>query len=61
MRRSGSGDPELRSLGTRAIAEDRPPRYGGKNVPITVGRGPVPRHATIAGDRPPRYGTKNGP
>ena len=28
---------------------------------FTVGRGPVPRHATIAGDRPPRYGEKNGP
>ena len=28
MRRSGSGDPELRSLGPRAIAGDRPPRYG---------------------------------
>ena len=27
-----------------------------KNVTLTVGRGPVPRHATIAGDRPPRYG-----
>ena len=29
-----------------------------KNMPLTVGRGPVPRHATIAGDRPPRYGKK---
>ena len=37
---------------TRAIAEDRPPRYGEKNVPLTVGRGPVPRHASI--------GTRNG-
>ena len=27
-------------------------RYGDKNVPITVGRGPVPRHAAI--------GTENG-
>ena len=27
-----------------------------KNTPDTVGRGPVPRQATIAGDRPPRYG-----
>ena len=27
-----------------------------KSLPHTVGRGPVPRHATIAGDRPPRYG-----
>ena len=23
---------------------------------FTVGRGPVPRHATLAGNRPPRYG-----
>ena len=30
-----------------------------KNAPFTVGRGPVPRHATIAGDRPPRYGACN--
>ena len=28
MSRSGSGDPELQSLGTRALAGDRPPRYG---------------------------------
>ena len=27
---------------------------------FTVGRGPVPRHATIAGDRPPRYGPGRG-
>ena len=27
-----------------------------KKMPsLTVGRGPVPRHAAIAGDRPPRY------
>ena len=31
----------------RAIAGDRPPRYGKKNVPFTVGRGPVPRRASI--------------
>ena len=31
----------------RTLAGDRPPRYGEKNVPITVGRGPVPRHAAI--------------
>ena len=30
-----------------------------KNAPDTVGRGPVPRHATIAGDRPPRYGIQD--
>ena len=51
----------------RGIAGDRPPRYGNRTVsfltekrPLTVGRGPVPRHAPVhrklAGDRPPRYG-----
>ena len=29
-----------------------------KTAPFIVGRGPVPRHATIAGDRPPRYGNR---
>ena len=29
-----------------------------KRHPRNVGRGPVPRHATIAGDRPTRYGKK---
>ena len=29
----------------RTIAGDRPPRYGEKTPPLTVGRGPVPRHA----------------
>ena len=29
------------------IAGDRPPRYGEKNVPFTVGRGPVPRRAPV--------------
>ena len=42
------------------IAGDRPPRYDKKTPPLTVGRGPVPRHRprtpTLAGDRPPRYG-----
>ena len=32
-----------------------------KTHPFHVGRGPVPRHATIAGDRPPRYVKKNAP
>ena len=32
---------------TMEIAGDRPPRYGEKNVPLTVGRGPVPRRASI--------------
>ena len=34
----------------------------GMRLPITVGRGPVPRHASVyrklAGDRPPPYGEK---
>ena len=34
-----------------------PPRYGEGMMPLfTVGRGPVPRRATLTGDRPPRYG-----
>ena len=41
------------------------PRATIKTSPLTVGRGPVPRHAsripTIAGDRPPRYGKKRPP
>ena len=37
---------------TRTLAGDRPPRYGEKSVPYTVGRGPVPRRASI--------GTGNG-
>ena len=32
---------------TGGIAGDRPPRYGEKSVPLTVGRGPVPRRASI--------------
>ena len=46
-------------------AGDRPPRYGKKRHPLTVGRGPVPRHhsrpRTLAGDRPPPYGKKRHP
>ena len=30
------------------IAGDRPPRYGEKTSPLTVGRGPVPRQRSIA-------------
>ena len=37
---------------TGMIAGGRPPRYGEKNVPFTVGRGPVPRRALVhASDR----------
>ena len=32
-----------------------------EHAPFIVGRGPVPRHATIAGDRPPRYGCQDRP
>ena len=55
----------------RVLAGDRPPRYGAsggfrcrrrKTHLLSVGRGPVPRHAlgprAIAGDRPPRYGPR---
>ena len=35
-----------------------PPRYVTKQAHLSVGRGPVPRHAPLAGDRPPRYGEK---
>ena len=52
----------MEKLDRITFAGDRPPRYGKKRHPRTVGRGPVPRHAsrhpTIAGDRPPRYGEK---
>ena len=41
------GNPLACAYGRRG-----PPRYGENNVPITVGRGPVPRHASI--------GTGNG-
>ena len=40
------------SSGTRGTG----PRATIKTPSLNVGRGPVPRHATIAGDRPPRYG-----
>ena len=40
--------PRSRGTGPRATKKKR--RF------LTVGRGPVPRHAAIAGDRPPRYG-----
>ena len=38
--------PNYSHWGTRALAGDRPPRYGEKSVPFTVGRGPVPRRAS---------------
>ena len=60
---------DLRRIVTIEITGDRPPRYEKitpalKNAPLTVGRGPVPRHRsctrnlTLARDRPPRYGEK---
>ena len=33
----------------------------GSRPVYTVGRGPVPRHATLARDRPSRYGERSGP
>ena len=38
------------------VASEGPRATVKKTSPLTVGRGPVPRHATIAGDRPPHYG-----
>ena len=32
---------------TGVLAGDRPPRYGKKSVLLTVGRGPVPRRASV--------------
>ena len=43
----GGQAPALRCGGM--FAGDRPPRYGEKNPLLYVGRGPVPRHASIAG------------
>ena len=44
------------------VAVPGSPRYDKKRHPLTVGRGPVPRHRsrnpTLAGDRPPRYDKK---
>ena len=53
-----------RATEPETIAGDRPPRYGTGTAALTVGRGPVPRHATIARkpDRRPRatrYGACN--
>ena len=38
---------DLKHIGPMEIAGDRPPRYEKKRYPLTVGRGPVPRHASI--------------
>ena len=44
---------------TMAIAGDRPPRYGEKTPPLTVGRGTGPRHASCYGKTSLRsYGPK---
>ena len=60
---SPTGTPRASSPGGLSygtLAGDRPPRYDKKRHPLPVGRGPVPRQASIyriiAGDRPPRYG-----
>ena len=45
-RHAGPNGPEEMFF-TGMIAGDRPPRYDEKNVPLTVGRGPVPRRASI--------------
>ena len=60
-----------RSRGTGPRATVSGGVLGSRTAPFPVGRGPVPRHAsvyqTFAGDRPPRYGNRtvsrqqNGP
>ena len=54
--------PHAHASGFPSPCNDRggqAPALREKTPRVTVGRGPVPRHATIAGDRPPRYGRKN--
>ena len=64
IRRSQTTEVETH-IGTMELAGDRQPRYDKKRPPLTVGRGPVPRHRactrhlTLAGACPPRYGEKN--
>ena len=43
-RHAGPKGPE-ETFFTGALAGDRPPRYGPRRGLVTVGRGPVPRHA----------------
>ena len=46
-----AGDrPPRYGMPRRFFARDRPSRYGEKNVPFPVGRGPVPRHASICAE-----------
>ena len=48
MRRSGAGAPELRSLGhANARGGQTPARRFARPSPLTVGRGPVPRRASV--------------
>ena len=47
---------ELETRSDARVASEGPRATMKKTPPLTVGRGPVPRQATIAGDRPPRYG-----
>ena len=71
IRRSQTTDGEIHIVTMEFAGETRSdacmasegPRATKKNaIPLTVGRGPVPRHRsrtpTFAGDRPPRYGKK---
>ena len=47
-RHAGPKGPEEVFFAGRTIAGDRPSRYGLQGrLPFTVGRGPVPRHASI--------------
>ena len=73
LTRSGSGEPELQSLGhANARGGQAPALRFARPPPFTVGRGPVPRRASVEetalagvrfsrrsnarGDMPPRYG-----
>jgi len=56
--RLGRNSPNRRARACPSPGHDRggqAPALRKKTPPFTVGRGPVPRQATIAGDRPPRY------
>ena len=63
--RETRSDARRAAEGSRVTVIERsrgtgPRATGPRTLCFTVGRGPVPRHATIAGDRPPRYGIQDG-
>ena len=64
MQRSrGTGNRDTKKNGfiNRSTPRGQAPALRKKTGPFTVGRGPVPRHATTAGDRPPHYEKKRAP